>query len=57
LERGLVLWPNVGHADGRNGDLVMIAPAFTLTEDELDELCTRLAAALADTAARSRAKT
>ena len=34
LERGLVLWPNIGHADGTNGDLVIVAPPFTLKEDE-----------------------
>ena len=52
LERGLVMWPNVGHADGRNGDLVMIAPPFTLTDGELDELCDRLRDALAAVAAK-----
>jgi adenosylmethionine-8-amino-7-oxononanoate aminotransferase len=52
LERGLVLWPNVGHADGHNGDLVMIAPPFTLSSDELEELCARLSESLADTALR-----
>jgi adenosylmethionine-8-amino-7-oxononanoate aminotransferase len=35
---GLVLWPNVGHADGHNGDLVMIAPAFTIVPEQVDEL-------------------
>jgi adenosylmethionine-8-amino-7-oxononanoate aminotransferase len=35
---GLVVWPNVGHADGTNGDLVMIAPPFIITEREVDEL-------------------
>jgi adenosylmethionine-8-amino-7-oxononanoate aminotransferase len=37
-ERGLVLWPNVGHADGENGDLLMIAPPFVITEAEIDQL-------------------
>jgi hypothetical protein len=37
-EGGLVLWPNVGQADGTNGDLVMIAPPFTITEDEIRQL-------------------
>jgi len=54
LERGLVLWPNVGHADGHDGDLVMIAPPFTLTAVELDELCDRLRDSLAATAAKLR---
>ncbi len=38
LEEGLVVWPNVGHADGRNGDLVMLAPPFSVTEDQIDEM-------------------
>ncbi|HET9342491.1 MAG TPA: aspartate aminotransferase family protein [Candidatus Eremiobacteraceae bacterium] len=54
LERGLVLWPNVGHADGHDGDLIMIAPAFTLTASELDELCARLSDALAACASKLR---
>src|SRR2546426_12611367 len=33
-EAGLVVWPNVGHADGENGDLVMIAPPFVVTEEQ-----------------------
>ena len=28
LEAGLVVWPNVGQADGVNGDLAMLAPPF-----------------------------
>ena len=56
IDRGLVLWPNVGHADGRNGDLVMIAPPFTITDAELDDLCERLRDALAATAVKIRLK-
>lgn len=44
---GLVLWSNVGHADGTNGDLVMVAPPFIITESEIDELVARLGRALA----------
>src|SRR5207245_326301 len=43
---GLVVWPNVGHADGTSGDLVMVAPPFIITEQEIDELVQRLTAAL-----------
>ncbi len=43
---GLVVWPNIGHADGENGDLVMIAPPFIITEQEIDELVARFAGAL-----------
>jgi len=45
-QAGLVVWPNVGHADGTNGDLVMIAPPFIVTEQEIDEIVRRLAEAL-----------
>jgi adenosylmethionine-8-amino-7-oxononanoate aminotransferase len=50
LSRGLVVWPNVGHADGRDGDLVMIAPPFIITEAEIDDLVSRLNEAVADVA-------
>jgi adenosylmethionine-8-amino-7-oxononanoate aminotransferase len=43
---GLVLWPNVGHADGTNGDLVMIAPAFSIEPQQIDELAELLQASL-----------
>ncbi|MCC6930245.1 MAG: aspartate aminotransferase family protein [Gemmatimonadaceae bacterium] len=43
---GLIVWPNVGHADGTNGDLVMLAPPFTITEGEIDELVARFERAL-----------
>jgi adenosylmethionine-8-amino-7-oxononanoate aminotransferase len=46
LEAGLVVWPNVGHADGTRGDLVMIAPPYIVTEDEIDLIVERLATAL-----------
>ncbi len=42
LTNGLVLWTNVGHVDGENGDLVMIGPPFTITRDQIDELIERL---------------
>jgi adenosylmethionine-8-amino-7-oxononanoate aminotransferase len=35
LERGLILWPNIGQADGTNGDLVMIAPPFIISDREM----------------------
>jgi adenosylmethionine-8-amino-7-oxononanoate aminotransferase len=49
LEEGLVLWPNIGHADGENGDLVMIAPPFIITDDEIGELVKRFKTALGKT--------
>jgi len=50
LQRGLVLWPNTGHADGINGDLVMIAPSFTISEEQIEELVTLLRTSLEDVA-------
>ena len=46
LDAGLVVWPNVGHADGKRGDLVMIAPPFVITESEIDAIVDRLERAL-----------
>src|SRR5579872_46537 len=49
-DRGLVLWANVGHADGKNGDLVMVAPPFTIERPQIDELTALLRSTLSDTA-------
>ncbi len=49
-ERGLVVWPNVGHADGINGDLVLIAPPLTISEAQIDELVEKLSGSIADVA-------
>lgn len=46
LEAGLVVWPNVGHADGVNGDLVMLAPPFIVTEEQIEEIVTLFTQAL-----------
>ncbi len=43
---GLLVWPNTGQADGVNGDLVMLAPPFVITEAEIDLLVERLGQAL-----------
>ncbi len=43
---GLLVWPNTGHADGINGDLVMLAPPFVITEAEIDQLVDRFRQAL-----------
>lgn len=45
---GLMVWPNTGQADGVNGDLVMLAPPFVITEGEIDEIITRFRSALED---------
>jgi adenosylmethionine-8-amino-7-oxononanoate aminotransferase len=35
LKKGLVVWPNVGHADGIDGDLILLAPPFTIGQEEV----------------------
>jgi adenosylmethionine-8-amino-7-oxononanoate aminotransferase len=45
-DAGLIVWPNTGHADGENGDLVMVAPPFIVTEAEIDEIGVRFKTAL-----------
>jgi adenosylmethionine-8-amino-7-oxononanoate aminotransferase len=52
LDAGLVVWPNIGHADGLNGDLVMLAPPFVVTEDQIDEIVQLFTRALRDVAER-----
>ena len=52
LDAGLVVWPNVGQADGTSGDLAMLAPPFIITEDEMDLVVERFGAALRATAER-----
>ena len=52
MMEGLVVWPNTGHADGINGDLVMLAPPFVITEDQIDELTRSLGRALTRVAER-----
>lgn len=47
---GLMVWPNTGHVDGVNGDLVVLAPPFIITEAEIDELVVRFSKALTDVA-------
>ncbi len=43
FERGLIIYPSSGNADGVNGDQVMIAPPFIVTDEQLDEIVGLLA--------------
>jgi adenosylmethionine-8-amino-7-oxononanoate aminotransferase len=52
LDAGLVVWPNVGQADGTNGDLAMLAPPFVVSHDEIDLIVERFGQALRVTAER-----
>jgi adenosylmethionine-8-amino-7-oxononanoate aminotransferase len=45
-EAGLLLYSSTGHADGTNGDLVMLGPPFVLSDDEAVTLVERTAAAI-----------
>jgi len=47
LAEGLIVWPNAGHVDGEDGDLLMVGPPFTIAEDEIAEIARRLGAAIA----------
>ena len=38
LERGLVVWPNVSHADGIDGDLILLAPPFIIGQEEISSI-------------------
>ncbi len=49
-DAGLAIWPNVGQANGIDGDLVCVAPPFVITEAELDLMVALLKRALDDAA-------
>jgi hypothetical protein len=46
FERGLIVYPSSGNVDGLAGDQVMIAPPFIVTDEQLDEIVSRLAEAV-----------
>lgn len=48
LERGLMVYPAGGTADGELGDHVLLAPPFTIGESEVEAIAARLEAALGD---------
>ncbi|QPC43912.1 aspartate aminotransferase family protein [Kaustia mangrovi] len=43
MENGLICYPSQGTADGVNGDHVLIAPPFIITDDQVGELTDKLA--------------
>ena len=45
-EAGLLLYSSTGHADGTNGDLIVLGPPFVITDDEAGMLVERAAAAI-----------
>ncbi len=46
MARGLMVYPMGGTIDGKNGDHVLLAPPFIVTDGELDMIVDRLAAAV-----------
>jgi adenosylmethionine-8-amino-7-oxononanoate aminotransferase len=56
LDAGITVWPNVGHADGTNGDLVMVAPPFIVTEEEIGEIVSRFTKALEKTLSKLKVR-
>ena len=46
LERGLAIYPCTGTMDGVRGDHVIVAPPYTVSDGELDEIVDRLGAAV-----------
>jgi adenosylmethionine-8-amino-7-oxononanoate aminotransferase len=56
LDAGLVVWPNVGQANGVDGDLVMLAPPFVIEQGEMDEIVSRFGAAMETTVGRMGAE-
>ena len=45
-DEGLLLYSSTGHVDGTNGDLIVLGPPFTLTDDEASQLVERTIAAV-----------
>jgi len=46
FERGLIIYPGQGTADGVNGDHALIAPPFIITDEQMDEVVAILAESL-----------
>jgi adenosylmethionine-8-amino-7-oxononanoate aminotransferase len=45
-DAGLLLYPSTGHVDGTNGDIVMLGPPFSLSDEEAASLLERTTAAV-----------
>jgi adenosylmethionine-8-amino-7-oxononanoate aminotransferase len=43
FEDGLIVWPNTGHANGTDGDLIMLGPPLVITETQTRELAAHVA--------------
>jgi adenosylmethionine-8-amino-7-oxononanoate aminotransferase len=52
IERGLLVYPVQGCADGDSGDHVLIAPPAVISQDQISWACTQLGAAIEEASAR-----
>jgi adenosylmethionine-8-amino-7-oxononanoate aminotransferase len=48
FEAGLICYPMPGTRDGRIGDHILLAPPFIISDDQIDELVTKLSGAIED---------
>ncbi|MEV8468065.1 aspartate aminotransferase family protein [Fluviibacterium sp. DFM31] len=48
LAQGLICYPMSGTRDGKQGDHILLAPPFIIEDDQIDELVTKLTAALTE---------
>jgi adenosylmethionine-8-amino-7-oxononanoate aminotransferase len=46
FERGLMIYPGSGTVDGINGDHLLLAPPYTVTDAQIDDIVRRLSRAL-----------
>ena len=46
FEAGLICYPMSGTIDGQSGDHVLLAPPFIISDDQIDELVTKLSGAV-----------
>jgi adenosylmethionine-8-amino-7-oxononanoate aminotransferase len=46
MANGLLVYPMGGTIDGRNGDHVLLAPPFIVTESDLDQIVDLLATSI-----------
>jgi len=49
FDNGLIVYPGGGGADGVNGDHVLIAPPFIITEGQIEKLVAILDEAIGET--------
>ncbi len=54
---GLVVWPNTGHVNGIDGDIIMLAPPFVIEPAQIDELVLLFRTAYDDSVAGALATT